>query len=118
MDAVLIVHLIWVGAMNSLHVARAACWVVMLLGLTPQGFAQEPNQQAPAAVAQPAPGQPAATPTPNGLPESWSKLFAWRSIGPANMSGRITGLAVFEADPSTYYVATASGGLLKTVNNG
>jgi photosystem II stability/assembly factor-like uncharacterized protein len=60
----------------------------------------------------------AAVPTPNGLPESWGQLFAWRSIGPANMSGRITGLAVFEADPSTYYVATASGGLLKTVNNG
>src|SRR6185295_19040467 len=48
----------------------------------------------------------------------WSKLFAWRSIGPANMGGRITSLAVFEADPTTYYVATASGGLLKTVNNG
>lgn len=52
------------------------------------------------------------------LPASWSKLFAWRCIGPANMGGRITGLAVFEADPSCYYVATASGGLLKTINNG
>ncbi len=47
-----------------------------------------------------------------------SKLLAWRSIGPANMSGRVTALAVFEADPSCYYVATASGGLLKTINNG
>jgi len=47
-----------------------------------------------------------------------SKMLAWRSIGPANMGGRVTGLAVYEADPSTYYVATASGGLLKTVNNG
>src|SRR5204863_413528 len=27
-------------------------------------------------------------------------------------------LSVFEADPTTYFVATASGGLLKTVNNG
>lgn len=52
------------------------------------------------------------------LPANWSKLFQWRSIGPANMGGRITGLAVFEADPTCYYVATASGGLLKTVNNG
>ncbi|MCI0684045.1 MAG: PDZ domain-containing protein [Gemmataceae bacterium] len=52
------------------------------------------------------------------LPANWSKLLAWRCIGPANMGGRITGLAVFEADPSCYYVATASGGLLKTVNNG
>ncbi|MBI3821091.1 MAG: PDZ domain-containing protein, partial [Planctomycetes bacterium] len=46
------------------------------------------------------------------------KLFAWRSIGPANMGGRITSLAVFEADPTCYYAATASGGLLKTINNG
>jgi photosystem II stability/assembly factor-like uncharacterized protein len=52
------------------------------------------------------------------LPEGWAKSFAWRNIGPANMGGRITAISVYEADPSTYYVATASGGLLKTVNNG
>ncbi len=46
------------------------------------------------------------------------KPLAWRCIGPAAMGGRIIALAVFEADPSTYWVATASGGLLKTVNNG
>src|SRR5437016_2360200 len=46
------------------------------------------------------------------------KLFGWRSIGPANMGGRITSLAVFDADPTCYYAATASGGLLKTINNG
>ncbi len=34
------------------------------------------------------------------------------------MGGRITDLAVFEPDPTTYWVATASGGLLKTINNG
>src|SRR5204863_2533671 len=38
--------------------------------------------------------------------------------GPANMGGRITAIAAVESDPTTYYVATASGGLLKTVNNG
>src|SRR5262245_1340468 len=52
------------------------------------------------------------------LPPTWSKLFAWRSIGPANMGGRITSLAVYEADPCCYWVATASGGLIKTINNG
>jgi photosystem II stability/assembly factor-like uncharacterized protein len=41
-----------------------------------------------------------------------------RSIGPANMSGRITDLAVVERRPSAMYVASASGGLWKTVNNG
>src|SRR5437773_1229183 len=52
------------------------------------------------------------------LPEDWVKSFTWRSIGPANMAGRITALSVYEADPTTYWVATASGGLVKTTNNG
>jgi photosystem II stability/assembly factor-like uncharacterized protein len=41
-----------------------------------------------------------------------------RSIGPANMSGRVVEVAVVEKRPSTMYVASASGGLWKTVNNG
>jgi photosystem II stability/assembly factor-like uncharacterized protein len=53
-----------------------------------------------------------------GLPASWVKALHWRSIGPAAMGGRIVALSVFEADPTTYWVATASGGLLKTINNG
>jgi photosystem II stability/assembly factor-like uncharacterized protein len=58
-------------------------------------------------------------PPPNfTMPEAWSKQFNWRNIGPANMGGRITAISVFEADPSTYWVATASGGLVKTTNNG
>jgi photosystem II stability/assembly factor-like uncharacterized protein len=52
------------------------------------------------------------------LPVDWAKAFSWRSIGPATMGGRITGLAVAADDPSTYWIATASGGLLKTTNNG
>jgi photosystem II stability/assembly factor-like uncharacterized protein len=42
----------------------------------------------------------------------------FRPIGPASMSGRITDLAVYEANPALYYVGTAHGGLWKTVNNG
>src|ERR1019366_588260 len=41
-----------------------------------------------------------------------------RCIGPANMSGRITEVAVYEPEPRIMYVASASGGLWKTVNNG
>jgi photosystem II stability/assembly factor-like uncharacterized protein len=52
------------------------------------------------------------------LPEDWVKVLNWRCIGPANMSGRITAISVYEADPKVYWIATASGGLLKTVNNG
>jgi photosystem II stability/assembly factor-like uncharacterized protein len=41
-----------------------------------------------------------------------------REIGPATMSGRIVDLAVIEADPTVFYLATATGGVWKTVNNG
>src|SRR5262245_37090638 len=67
---------------------------------------------APTGVAAPAP------PTPGGLPAGWVSALRWRALGPGAMGGRITSLAVFEADPTTYWVGTASGGLLKTVNNG
>src|SRR5262245_58764497 len=41
-----------------------------------------------------------------------------RCLGPANMSGRVTSLAVFESRPAIQYVAAASGGVWKTINNG
>jgi photosystem II stability/assembly factor-like uncharacterized protein len=52
------------------------------------------------------------------LPASWTSALHWRCIGPASMGGRIVALSVYEADPTTYWIATASGGLLKTTNNG
>ncbi|MBX9584005.1 MAG: PDZ domain-containing protein [Gemmataceae bacterium] len=69
---------------------------------------------------QAAPAAKPAGPTAaeGAIPDDWVKKMTWRAIGPANMGGRVTALAVVESDPSTYYVATASGGLLKTVNNG
>ena len=42
----------------------------------------------------------------------------WRAIGPAIMGGRINDFAVLDTDPSTFYVATAAGGIFKTTNNG
>src|SRR5947199_6345184 len=42
----------------------------------------------------------------------------FRSIGPASMSGRISDLAVYEPNPSIFYVGTAHGGGWKTVNAG
>ena len=43
---------------------------------------------------------------------------SWRSIGPAVMSGRIVDLAVDPGDKNVVYVASASGGVWKTVNRG
>jgi photosystem II stability/assembly factor-like uncharacterized protein len=42
----------------------------------------------------------------------------FRSIGPATMSGRVSDLAVYEANPAVYYVGTAHGGVWKTTSNG
>ncbi len=61
---------------------------------------------------------PPATAAEGTIPDEFSKQLKWRSIGPANMGGRVTAMAVNEADPAMYWVATASGGLLKTVNAG
>ncbi len=52
------------------------------------------------------------------LPKLWVQSLTWRSIGPANMGGRITSFAVCEKDPTVWWAASASGGLLKTTNNG
>ncbi|HEX2094027.1 MAG TPA: hypothetical protein VHG28_16615 [Longimicrobiaceae bacterium] len=45
-------------------------------------------------------------------------LFRWRSIGPANMGGRITDIEGVPGDPKTFYVAAAAGGIWKTTNHG
>jgi photosystem II stability/assembly factor-like uncharacterized protein len=46
------------------------------------------------------------------------KSFTYRSIGPTRQSGRFVDFAVPGQEPHTFYAATASGGLWKTVNNG
>lgn len=60
----------------------------------------------------------AKVPAKPTLPDSVVRALNWRSIGPANMSGRITSFAVYEKDPTIWWASTASGGLLKTTNNG
>jgi photosystem II stability/assembly factor-like uncharacterized protein len=42
----------------------------------------------------------------------------FREIGPATPSGRIDDFAVLESNPAVFYVATATGGLWKTLNQG
>ena len=56
------------------------------------------------------PADPMSAPTFNGL-----KL---RSIGPAFTSGRVVGFAVDPNNSARYFVASASGGVWKTINNG
>jgi photosystem II stability/assembly factor-like uncharacterized protein len=44
--------------------------------------------------------------------------FRWRSIGPANMSGRVSGIAGNPRNPKEIFAAFATGGIWKTVNAG
>jgi photosystem II stability/assembly factor-like uncharacterized protein len=50
--------------------------------------------------------------------EAILKNLQFRSIGPANMGGRIDDFAVVENNPSIFYVGAATGGVWKTTNNG
>ncbi len=52
------------------------------------------------------------------LDDDWMEAFEWRSIGPANMSGRVTDIAGLPSPSKTFYVASAAGGIWKTTNNG
>jgi hypothetical protein len=44
--------------------------------------------------------------------------FRWRSIGPAIMGGRVTDVEAVPGNPKIVYVATATGGIWKTINAG
>ncbi|HMQ21597.1 MAG TPA: glycosyl hydrolase, partial [Planctomycetota bacterium] len=50
--------------------------------------------------------------------DSLIKDAAWREVGPVHFSGRIVDIEVHPQDASTWYVASASGGLFRTSNRG
>src|SRR4030043_139510 len=56
--------------------------------------------------------------TAQGLSPDVLKSITYRSIVPTPESGRFVEFAVSAQEPTTFYAATASGGLWKTVNNG
>jgi photosystem II stability/assembly factor-like uncharacterized protein len=61
--------------------------------------------------------QKADEPEPQYSPQTYSGL-AFRNIGPALMSGRISDIAVHPEDNSFWYIAVGSGGVWKTENSG
>jgi photosystem II stability/assembly factor-like uncharacterized protein len=79
---------------------------------SPEPAKPEPSRrpELPAAEDENRPRDPMSTPTFNGL--------RFRSIGPAFTSGRVIGFAVDPNNSAHYFVASASGGVWKTVNNG
>ncbi|HUR34555.1 MAG TPA: hypothetical protein VM032_12220, partial [Vicinamibacterales bacterium] len=62
--------------------------------------------------------QPQSPAAPALAPGAPFDALHFRPLGPASMSGRISDLAVYEANPAIFYVGTAHGGVWKTINNG
>ncbi len=52
------------------------------------------------------------------LTEADLKVLKWRSIGPANMGGRVAAIALAPGNSKTFFVGFATGGLFKTTNRG
>ena len=60
-----------------------------------------------------------AKPAPTFTMQSdWLATMPWRSLGPANMAGRVTDIDVHAKDSSLWWIATGGGGMLKTTSRG
>jgi photosystem II stability/assembly factor-like uncharacterized protein len=70
---------------------------------------------------QTGPANEASSPTgmvPRTLAAADLKALAWRSIGPANMGGRVADIAFAPGRAKTFFVATGTGGLWTSANAG
>ena len=110
------------------HFGGLVCLILAAFTLNTFAQRQRPTPAAsPEATVAPTPaGTPGATanpvPSPSQTPDpSGSGMYGglrFRNIGPAVTSGRVNEFAVDPTDSKKYYVAVASGGVWKTVNNG
>jgi photosystem II stability/assembly factor-like uncharacterized protein len=98
----------------STGLASRACGLFTILLLcfssSPVAFSQQEQSSA----------NSTSFPTSNSASASASPFagLRFREIGPASASGRIDDFAVLESNPAIFYVATATGGLWKTANQG
>ena len=81
--------------------ARLAC--LLLLSITPAVSA------APRAAQTPAPGD---------VDAALLRQLKWRAVGPANMGGRVSAIAVDPGKPYTIYAGFGTGGIMKSTDNG
>ena len=91
---------------------RTAPAVLSLLLLAAPAFAQKAKPKAK-------PGTPeTAAPAASALPASSLKMFKARPIGPALMGGRVSDIALDPENPYAFWVGLATGGVMKSVNEG
>ncbi len=94
----------------------AAAWLVLFVIPACAAAAQEPVvEPAPPAAAEPVPEEKKPE---KKLNSGALAALAFRSIGPALMSGRIADIAIHPERPNTWFVAAGSGGVWKTENAG
>jgi photosystem II stability/assembly factor-like uncharacterized protein len=89
----------------------------ILLALTAQAQAPPPPSQAPPPVSTAKEAQPPRTVLPV-LESVALKGLKPRSIGPAIMGGRVSDIAFDPKNPYAFYYGLATGGLIKTSDNG
>lgn len=100
-----------------LILATMSRFVAVLFTLSPALLAQASRPQTDLAASSPGSASSRASLDTPFTAEHTTRL-AWRTIGPANMGGRLTDLEIPALSPSTIYAATAGGGLWKSENAG
>ncbi|MGH9869985.1 MAG: VPS10 domain-containing protein [Candidatus Polarisedimenticolia bacterium] len=60
----------------------------------------------------------AAASPPGAVPAAHLRSLKWRSVGPANMGGRVSSIAVHPSQPWTFFAGLGTGGLMKSTDNG
>ena len=97
-------------------------FVVLVAGVSASSLALASSAPAAAPVAPQFGGfqpQAAAEREATGDPVTDAlRPLNWRSIGPANMSGRIAAVLGVPGDPKVFWVGGADGGVWKTTNGG
>lgn len=98
--------------------ARSSLWTCLVVTLFAAVVVRGQDEASPEQPPRPQADRQTPPPLDTQWANDYIKGLRWRDLGPGSMGGRIVDLAVVESDPSTYYVATASGGVFKTVNRG
>ncbi|MGI9166572.1 MAG: VPS10 domain-containing protein [Pyrinomonadaceae bacterium] len=92
--------------------------LLLALVLVTAGLSSAQQNSAPTAQATPLEQAQSGKEQSKSPVERAFERLEWRSIGPANMGGRIADVEGVPGDPNLVYVASASGGLWKTTNGG
>lgn len=103
---------------SLLSCRRTACLLALVL-LSAPGFAQEGEGAEEEAEKAPRHQRIEWFAQHQAMAESSPHANnAWQFVGPTRMSGRAIDVAVHEAHPETLFVATAAGGVWKSVDDG